>query len=657
MKLAGTYKWNILWLLPLLAVLLVCLVCVSVAVAPAARADGQIEVSMSEVTVHRGQTFAVDVTVSNNTGLVSMLLSVDYDVNAFSLIRVERGAGLANMTMTTTNVGTSLGYNVHPFRVLFDSTSVCTDEGVVARFVFESNIDAPIRDYTISLSYDADNTNSAYQVPVALHTTDGLVHLQSGEFAARYVDWDGTELYYRDYNEGEVPAYQGEVPTRAEDDCYTYQFAGWQGDLSDDVDVLQYRAQYDRTPKIYSVFYYVDGWTDSPDSAFDVSDFYTAKEAPYGADVDLDIVPKRENYTFVGWFADEALTKPIVALAMPSKDTRVYGYMRYNVRTGDIPKIRLSYNELSETEVEVLVNVTYNPGLNGMVLTLSYDRDDMRFARFTRGVALGNMQFTTTNLEGGLDQQDFRFYWESAENATDTGCILSMVFDVTNSTNGVFPVTFTYDETHDATYINETHEIWYTRLDIVGTSVPVGERYHWNEPVGDVSIDVTSPDGKPLDVELIVKEADVKVADESMTRLQNQNFEIKNIYSINLMRNGEVVTSDSDLRIGIGLTAEELASNHLGLYYVDSNGRLVEYDFTVEDEAAVFNMRNIEYWVLVGDAPRATIDKSWTPETIRTVLLPSLLSLAAIAYALILLAQNNKYKREINNLNNKGGRQ
>lgn len=648
---------NILFVLLMIAVVFGCVLCVATAVAPVADAEAEVAVAMSEKTVHRGQTFAVDVTVTRNTGLISMLLKVDYDDDAFTLIRVERGAGLPAMTMTTTNVNTPDGYNVHPFQVLFDATSTITDEGVIARFVFESNFDAPMGDYTISLDYDASNTNSAYLTPVALDTTDGLIHLESGEFAARYVDWDDAVLYYRDYNEGEVPAYQGDLPHRDADERYTYEFIGWQGDITDDAGILQYRAQYAETPRVYSLFYYVDGLVDNPDSEYTAADFYMAKEVAYGSDVDLDIVPKRKNYTFVGWFADEELTKPLVSLSMPAKDARVYGYMRYNVRTGDIPKIRLSYREISETEIEVNVNLTYNPGLNGMVLTLDYNRDDLRFAHFTRGLALDQMQFATTNLDGGLDQDVFRFYWEGAENTTDTGNILSLVFDVSSSENGVFPVSFTYDETHDATYVNDEGEIWYTRLDIVGTSVPVGERYHWNEPVGDVHIDVTSVDGKPLDVELLVKVADVKVADESMTRLQNQNLEIKNMYSINLMRNGEVVSSETDLRIGIGLTPEELESQHLGLYYVDSNGRLVEYDFTVEDDAAIFSMRNIEYWVLVGDAPRATIDKSWTPETIRTVLLPSLLSLAAIAYALILLAQNNKYKREINNLNNKGGRQ
>lgn len=619
--------------------------------------DEPVQISLGEKTVHRGQTFSMGVNVTENSGLISMNLFVDYDPTVMTLIGVKRGAGLPSMTMTTTNVGTDLGYGVRPFVIFFDAVTPTTDTGTVAELVFQTNIEAPIGDYEVSMTFDPGNTNSDYQHPVTIGIQSGLIHLIAGEFSAKYVDWDGTVLYEKDYNDGDAPAFVGKEPSREEDDCYSYAFTGWQGDVSDQVNVLQFRASYAATPKIYTVFYYVDGFTDAPNETIEEADFYHAEENAYGSNVNLDYVPKRTNYTFVGWFADEKFSQPIVGLTMPAKNIRVYGYMRYNVRVADIPKIRLSYSEISESEIRVDVQMTYNPGINGMVLTLSYDRDAVTFARFTRGTALSEMQFATTNLAGGLAQENFKFYWESATNSTDTGLILSMVFDVTKSDTGIYPVSFTYDETTDATYLNGVGEIWYTRLDIVGTSLPVGERYHWNEPVGEITIDVTSSDGKPLDVELKVEKANVKVAEESMTRLQNQNLEIKNMYSINLVRDGEVVTSDNDLRIAIGLTKAEIDSQNLSLCYVDSNGRLVEYEFSVEDDAAVFSMRNIEYWVLVGDAPKAApvVDKSWSPEAIRTVLIPSLLSVAVLAYAILLLAKNKKYKDKLNGSNGKGG--
>ena len=650
-------KTNKKWLLPL-AVLFAVVLLYALCIPSFALAQGEpVQISLGEKTVHRGQTFSMNVDVTKNTGLISLKLYVDYDPTVMTLIGVRRGTGLTSMTMTTTNIDTDLGYRFRPFAIFFDAVTPTVETGTLAELVFETNIEAPIGDYEVSVTYDEGNTNSDYLQPVAVGLQGGTVHLIAGEFSAKYVDWDGSVLYAKDYNDGDAPAYVGAEPKRDEDECYSYAFAGWQGDVSEQVNVLQYRAVYTATPKIYTVLYYVDGYTDAPNESFDEADFYFAEEKAYGSNVNLDYVPKRTNYTFVGWFADEQFSQPVVGLTMPSRDIRVYGYMRYNVRVADIPKIRMTYSEISESEIQVDVQMTYNPGVNGMVLTLDYDREAVKFVRFTRGTALSEMQFATTNLAGGLDQENFRFYWESATNSTETGLILSMVFDVTKSDTGIYPVTFTYDETTDATYLNGVGEIWYTRLDIVGTSLPVGERYHWNEPVGEVTIDVKSTDGKPLDVELKVEIADVKVAEESLTRLQNQNLEIKNMYSINLVRNGEVVTSDTDLRIAIGLTKAEIESQHLSLCYVDSNGRLVEYDFAVEDDAAVFNMRNIEYWVLVGDAPAVApvVDKSWTPEAIRTVLIPSLLSVTVLAYAILLLAKNKKYKDKLNDSNGKGG--
>jgi len=650
-------KRNKLWLLPL-AVLFAVALLYALCVPSFALAQGEpVAISLGEKTVHRGQAFSMDVEVTENSGLISMSLLVDYDPTVMTLIGVKRGSGLSSMTMTTTNVDTDLGYAIRPFVVFFDAVTPTSETGTVAQLVFETNIEAPIGDYEVTLSYDEGNTNSDYQRPVAIGIRNGLVHLIAGEFCARYVDWDGTVLYEKDYNDGDVPAYVGANPARAEDECYTYAFTGWQGDVSEDVKVLRYRAIYAATPKIYTVLYYVDGYTDTPNETIDEADYYFAEERAYGSNVNLDYLPKRANYTFVGWFSDEKFSQPIVGATMPAKDIRVYGYMRYNVRVADIPKIRMSYDEISSSEIRVDVQMAYNPGVNGMVLTLDYDRESVSFVRFTRGTSLSEMQFATTNLAGGLDQENFKFYWESAKNSTETGLILSMVFDVSKCDTGIYPVTFTYDETKDATYQNGVGEIWYTRLDIVGTSLPVGERYHWNEPVGEITIDVTSADGKPLDVELKVEIADVDVAEESLSKLQNQNLEIKNKYSINLVRDGEVVTSDSDLRIAIGLTKEEIESQHLSLYYVDSSGRLVEYEFAVEDDAAVFSMRNIEYWVLVGDAPKAApvVDNSWTPEAIRTVLIPSLLSVAVLAYAILLLAKNKKYKDKLNGSNGKGG--
>ena len=648
---------NIYPMLLLATVILVLALLCGLCKVPSASAQGEpVQVSLDEVTVHRGQTFAMNVTVTSNTGLNAMKLVIEYDHDAMTLIGVERGDGLPSMTMTTYNVETTVGYGARPFVLFFDAITPTTDTGVVATLLFETSIEADIGDYDVTVTYDPDNTRSDYREPVALGIQQGLVHFIAGEYTARYEDYDGTVLYEKDYNDGDVPAYVGEYPSREADECYSYEFLRFQGAVSDDVHVLVYRALYEATPQAYTVFYYVDGIRTTPDQIFDGDDYWENHQFAYGTEVDLTLTPTRQNYTFVGWFADEQFTQPLGTVFMPSTDMRVYGYMRYNVRVADIPKIRLSYAEMGNGEFRVDAYMTYNSGVNGMVLTLDYDHDALEFVSYTRGTALSDMEFTTSNPELGLDQPEFKFWWNNASNSRQEGLMLSMVFDLKTAENGIYAITFLYDETTDATYHNVGGEVWYTKLDILGTAIPVGEKYHWNEPVGEVNIDVTSEDGKPLDVELMVRAANFEIAEESLERLLNQNLVVKSMYNIRLMRGGEVVTCDSDLRVAIGLTQSERQSKIIKLYYLDSEHKLVPYDSSIEDGAVVFHMRNIENWVIVADAPAPVVDQSWTEEMIRSVLLPSLLSAVTMAYALLLLAQMNKKNREIRHLKGKGGK-
>ena len=48
-------------------------------------------------------------------------------------------------------------------------------------------------------------------------------------YTVTFQDWDGTVLYEQTLAEGEVPAYEGNAPSRAATAEYTYTFAGWKG--------------------------------------------------------------------------------------------------------------------------------------------------------------------------------------------------------------------------------------------------------------------------------------------------------------------------------------------------------------------------------------------------------------------------------------------
>ena len=64
-----------------------------------------------------------------------------------------------------------------------------------------------------------------------------------------FVNYDDALLYEVDVKEGEAATYSGETPTKEEDDEFTYEFEGWDQDLTNiQSDVTTY-AQYTATGK------------------------------------------------------------------------------------------------------------------------------------------------------------------------------------------------------------------------------------------------------------------------------------------------------------------------------------------------------------------------------------------------------------------------
>ena len=62
-------------------------------------------------------------------------------------------------------------------------------------------------------------------------------------------NWDGTELDTDQVEDGQTASYQGEIPTRAEDETYTYEFAGWDQALEPVYTDMTYTAIYNAVEK------------------------------------------------------------------------------------------------------------------------------------------------------------------------------------------------------------------------------------------------------------------------------------------------------------------------------------------------------------------------------------------------------------------------
>lgn len=613
-------------------------------------------VTVGDKTVHRGQTFTVDVDLSGNEGLIALYLTLRYDDTVMKLTEVEQGDGLKDLTFTNTNSQTAQGFGIVPFNMLWDGRSVDESNGRLVRLTFETFSNAPIGTYPITLSYMPENTNSAYGTPIAIDIDNGSVTLVKGEFEAVWYDWDGTELFRKDYNSDGNPMFEGEEPFRQEDECYSYAFRGWKGIVSDEVSVLKYQADYIATPKTYQAFYYVDGVNESSfDGIVTAEDFYDAKEIAYGTFLENDY-PLKARYVFSGWYTDAQCQKPFTLTHMPAENIALYGFFVYDIRTTMIPKIQLTAVENEEERtVTVRANMVSNTGFNGMVLTLDYDRTAFEFLGFRKKETFATLQFDTTNTENGYDAENFKFYYEHSENTYETGEFLEMTFAIKNGSDvGVYGITFTLGNT-DATYINGANGIRYTMIEVIDAQVPVGKIYQWEKNAEDnAEITITSDFGMPSDTILkvsLIPESTHNIDERKVEEYVGKKMEIKAVYNLRLLRVlGNVETEvqpDGTLTVEIKLTKEQQNCKQLALYYVNDAGEMTLYNSERDGEVLRFKTTHLSYWAIVGDKAVATGKLS--DAAVMLISMPILLAIATMGYALILLGKRKKEREKERN--------
>lgn len=595
-------------------------------------------VRVENKTVHRGQTFELRIYLDQNPGLLSLMLELEYDKTALELVGISHGNALSTHTFTTTNTDTKDGFLITPFRMLWDGREQDRTTGVLATLTFESKIEAETGDYLVSLSYDKQNTLIEYGVSCDVNIQNGYVTLIKGAYSVKYLNYDGSLLYEKDYNEYEVPVYAGQIPTRPTDAHYSYEFEGWKGMVSDDPNVICYEANYKLTPQIYQVFFYVDG------------EYFNAFECPYGEFVDLTHIPSKKNHVFDGWYTDEALTQKISSIQMTAENLTLYGAMKFNIRENPTPEITLSVDRMENEYVYVAVDVTQNPSLSGLVLTLDYDKNALTFEGFERGEAFDTLQFDYTNTDKGYLADPFRFYWEHTVNTLDTGRLLVLKFRINkNVEGGLYSVTMTYEPTTDAIYINELGEISYTKLNIIGVKIPIGEIYYWNEEIEDiVDIEVECPEGMPADTVLRIEvvTAEIDISKEQIKEQIESDMEIKSVYTVELLQNNVKIQPNGTITIKIKLTDTQKLCSELRVYHVDDNNSMRLYESRVEDGYIIFDTDHLSYWAIVGNIIDTQINNigASVPTNSHIIIIAfALLAISCMAFCLIMMAQKKNW--------------
>ena len=662
------------------------------------------KVSSLDQTIHRGQTFDVDVSVKENTGILTMFLTIKFDHDIFKLTNVMQiRDALGELNMEHSGSGYDyIDEKTGGFNLFWDGSRADATNGTIVKLTFQSSITAPIGTYPIDIVVDEENTTIAYNVQANVQATSPQINLIEGAYIVVWHDWDGNAVdnsnitghpynqmtggyEYSSEDSLNVKTDFPNNPTRQEDDMYTYQFSGWEGavwrgDVPNDSYVIYYVAKYISTPKVYPVFYFVDGYIDGekivvnlPDGEIDEEkERFAAKSAGYGSIIDDRVLPYRKDYTFYGWYTDLKFKHRLDTPLMPAKELKLYGYFKYNIRETDIPIIQLVYREtITNAEMEniayVDVNITKNFGLSSLKIALSsFDTTNFTFCGFQKGEIFKQMSFSTTNYENDVYPENFNFMWDNYSiNSYEIGNLLVLKFKVnSNSSPGAYEVVMTADN-QNTTYISNG-EIWYSDIEFLNTKIPIGKTNHWIVPIKSTEtvIEVESQREVPYNIELVARvlteNAEIIIDNDSLREVLADNMMVHNLFEIYFEQNATRLTPEQytyyfgseNVVVKIKLTSLQVGCKKLDIYYIDDKGKMNLYDSNVENGYLVFQTNHFSNWALIGDTLVTNIETS-SIKLLRVSLI--LFGISASALISIAFVRNRKKQSLIVYKNNKKG--
>lgn len=102
----------------------------------------------------------IDVIVEENTGVCSMLLSLEYDTSVLTLTDLEYGSALSSLSPIHTNTNTEDGYGIYPFRISYLGEDNDASTGTMMTLRFRVHDHAPEGSYLITFTYERDKAVS-----------------------------------------------------------------------------------------------------------------------------------------------------------------------------------------------------------------------------------------------------------------------------------------------------------------------------------------------------------------------------------------------------------------------------------------------------------------------------------------------------------------
>lgn len=152
-----------------------------------------------------------------------------------------------------------------------------------------------------------------------------------------------------------------------------------------------------------------------------------------GTSASVPAEPKREGFVFFGWNKDTSeITKDVVVTAE---------YIRITETVFTVNTVTTSPGIAN---AEVSISVKNNPGILGMLLSVSYDETVMKLVDSKNGVALSTLAFQKpSNYTSGCN---FAWYGSETGEVMD-GEIMTLLFEISEcAEKGEYPITISWND-------------------------------------------------------------------------------------------------------------------------------------------------------------------------------------------------------------------
>ena len=228
----------------------------------------------------------------NNVGAGSgVILCLDLEPLDFD---AEEGRCYIGITAKDDKVITGLKVTVTDISsgepLIYEGESTDAVTSVSSEYVYVEDYQGPGGDLYGYVYTFTDLNSTSVKIAASdwyLYVTEITVYLDDpapapATYTVTWNNWDDTELDTDEVEEGATPTYDGTTPTKAEDENYTYTFAGWSPEITAVTGDVTYTATFEATPKAPATHTHdeitFDAWAATDSLPTDAGNYYLAND-------------------------------------------------------------------------------------------------------------------------------------------------------------------------------------------------------------------------------------------------------------------------------------------------------------------------------------------------------------------------------------------